>query len=98
MPRARISAAGSPEERDVGRYTRKSGWNGPWSAILADDTKSLTRCMTEGDMGPVGDIRRHIRTVERQLQLIDRMVDALDDRFPDVAAGTPDSGPVRRRA
>ncbi|HYR13124.1 MAG TPA: hypothetical protein VEQ67_02755 [Mycobacterium sp.] len=68
------------------------------AAILANDAKSLRRCMTEGDMGPVGDIRRHIRTVERQLQLIDRMVDALDDRFPDVAAGTPDSGPVRRRA
>jgi hypothetical protein len=68
------------------------------AAILANDTKSLTRCMTEGDTGPVGDIRRHIRTVERRLQLIDRMVDALDDRFPDVAAGTSDSGSVRRRA
>ena len=68
------------------------------AAILANDTKSLTRFMTKGDMGPVGDIRRHIRTVERRLQLIVRMVDALDDRFPDVAAGTPDSGPVRRRA
>jgi hypothetical protein len=45
----------------------------------------------------VTDIRRHIRIVERELQLIDRMVKALDDRFPG-EAGMSDSGPVRRRA
>jgi hypothetical protein len=48
--------------------------------------------MTEGNMRPMSDIRRHIRTVERELQLIDQMVDALDDRFP----GEP--APVRYRA
>jgi hypothetical protein len=68
------------------------------ASILAKHTKSLTRCMTEGDMRLVSDIRRHIRTVERELQLIDRMEEALDGRFPDEAAGRSDSGPVRRRA
>jgi hypothetical protein len=48
----------------------------------------LTRCTTEGDVRLVTDIRRHIDTVERELQLIDRMVEALDGRFPDVAAPT----------
>jgi hypothetical protein len=66
------------------------------ASILVKQTKSLTRCMTEGDMRPLSDIRRHIRTVERELQLVDRMVEALDDRFPAEAAGI--SGPVRRRA
>ena len=68
------------------------------ASILAKHTKSLTRCMTEGDMRLVSDIRRHIRTVEWELQLIDRMVEALDDRFPNEAAGISDSGPVRRQA
>jgi hypothetical protein len=49
-------------------------------------------------MRPVSDIRRHIRTVEWELQLINRMVEALDHRFPGEAAATSDSGPVRRRA
>jgi hypothetical protein len=67
------------------------------AAMLAKHTKSLTRCMTERDMRPMSDIRRHIRTIERELQSIDRMVEALDDRFPDEAA-TTESEPTRRRA
>jgi hypothetical protein len=67
------------------------------AAMLARHTKSLTRCTTEGDMRPMSDIRRHIRTIERELQSIDRMVEALDDRFPDEAA-TTESEPTRRRA
>jgi hypothetical protein len=67
------------------------------AAMLANHTKSLTRCMTERDMRPMSDIRRQIRTIERELQSIDRMVEALDDRFPDEAA-TADSEPTRRRA
>ncbi len=51
------------------------------AAVLAKHTKSLTRCTTEGDLRPMSDIRRHIRTIERELQSIDRMVEALDDRF-----------------
>lgn len=70
---------------------------GDLDAMLAGHTKSLTRCMTEGDMRPMSDIRRHIRTIERELQLIDRMVEALDDRFPGEAA-TSDPAPTRRRA
>jgi hypothetical protein len=66
------------------------------ASILAKHTESLTLCMTKGDMRRASDIRRNIRTVERELQLIDRMVEALDDRFPDEAAAI--SGPVRRRA
>ena len=67
------------------------------AAMLAKHTKGLTRCMTERDMRPMSDIRRHIRTIERELQSIDRMVEALDDRFPDEAA-TTESEPTRRRA
>jgi hypothetical protein len=66
------------------------------ASILAKHTKSLTLRMTKGDMRHASDIRRHIRAVERELQLIDQMVEALDDRFPDEAAAI--SGPVRRRA
>jgi hypothetical protein len=50
---------------------------------LAHYTKTLTDYMVAGDMRPVSDLRRHIRTIERALQKIDRMVAALDDRFPD---------------
>jgi DNA-binding transcriptional MocR family regulator len=67
------------------------------AAMLGKHTKSLTQCMTERDMRPTSDIRRHIRTIERELQSIDRMVEALDDRFPDEAA-TTESEPTRRRA
>lgn len=68
------------------------------TSVLAKLTKSLTRCMTDGDVRPISDIRRHIRTVERELQLIDRMVEALDDRFSDDPAATADAEPVRCRA
>jgi Mg2+ and Co2+ transporter CorA len=64
------------------------------STILAKQTHSLTRCVTEGNMRPMSDIRRHIRTIERELQSIDRMLEALDDRFPEMA----DVVPARRQA
>ena len=67
------------------------------AAMLATHTKSLTRCMTVGNMRPMSEIRRHIRAIDRELQLIDRMVEALDDRFPGEEA-TIDSEPTRRRA
>ena len=66
-------------------------------SVMAKQTHSLTRCMTEHNMRPMSDIRRHIRTIERELQSIDRMVEALDHRFPEVAAASH-SGPTRRRA
>ncbi|PXX04278.1 hypothetical protein [Mycolicibacterium moriokaense] len=65
--------------------------------MLGKHTKNLTRCITAGNMRPMSDIRRHIRTIERELQLIDRMVEALDDRFPGQLATTA-SEPNRRRA
>jgi hypothetical protein len=67
------------------------------SVMLAKHTEGLTRCMTEGNMPPIRDIRRHIRTIERELPTIARMVEALDHRFPDLGAST-DSGLTRRQA
>ena len=67
------------------------------SVMLAKHTNSLTRCMAVGNMRPMSDLRRHIRTIERELHSIDRMLEALDDRFPDVAA-TTNSGPTRQRS
>jgi hypothetical protein len=46
-------------------------------------TKRLTECMTTGDMGEVNAVRRAIRTIEQELPMIDRMLEALDGRFPD---------------
>jgi hypothetical protein len=69
-----------------------------FAAMLGKHTKSLTRCMTERDIRPMSDIRRHIRTIERELQSIDRMVEALDDRFPGEAATTESDLLTRRRA
>jgi DNA-binding FrmR family transcriptional regulator len=42
--------------------------------------------MDAGDMRRVGDLRWRIRTIEGTLRNIDRMVAALDDRFPDERA------------
>ena len=67
------------------------------SVMLAKHTRSLTRCMTEGNVRPMSDIRRHIRTVEREMQTIDRMLEALDDRFLEIAAAT-ELGPTRLQA
>jgi hypothetical protein len=50
---------------------------------LVHYTKTLTACMDAGDMRRVGDLRWRIRTIEGTLRNIDRMVAALDDRFPD---------------
>jgi hypothetical protein len=50
----------------------------------------LTVSMTTGSAGDVRQIRRCIRVTETEIRAIDRMVAALDYRFPDE--------PVRRRA
>jgi hypothetical protein len=50
---------------------------------LAHYTKTLTAYMVAGAMPHVSDLRRRIRTIEGTLRNIDRMVAALDDRFPD---------------
>jgi hypothetical protein len=50
---------------------------------LATQTRKLTMCLTAGDMTPISEIRRAIRTAERDLGAIDRMLDALRRRFPD---------------
>jgi hypothetical protein len=52
-------------------------------AQLATQTRRLTMCMTAGEMTSISDVRRAIRTAERDLGAIDRMLDALRRRFPD---------------
>jgi hypothetical protein len=56
---------------------------GELQAQLATQTRRLTMCMTAGDMTSISDVRRAIRTAERDLGAIDRMLDALRRRFPD---------------
>lgn len=52
-------------------------------AELSSCVKRLTRCMTtDSDAGEAGMIRRAIRVTENELRTIDRMLDALDGRFP----------------
>ena len=60
------------------------------SAELAKQAKRMTHFMATGDMRPVSDIWRYICNVESELHTIDRLVAALDHRFPDET--------VRRRA
>lgn len=50
---------------------------------LAHYTNTLTAYTVAGEMRRVSDLRQHIRTIERALHKIDRMVAALDHRFPD---------------
>jgi hypothetical protein len=50
---------------------------------LAARVKRLTRCMTlNGDAGKASTIRRSIRAAESELRTIDRILEALDGRFP----------------
>lgn len=52
-------------------------------AELAGLVKRLTRGMTSnGDAGEASVIRRAIRAAENELRIIDRMLEALDERFP----------------
>ena len=48
------------------------------------DSARLTHCMTKGEMIHVGELRRIIRGAEMELRTIERMVDALKQRFPEV--------------
>src|SRR5262245_33932245 len=52
-------------------------------ARLAAQTRRLTRAITVGEMTPVSHARCAIRTTERELGAIDRMLKALRRRFPD---------------
>ena len=54
------------------------------AARLAALTRRLTHCMTKGEMIHVGELRRIIRGAEMKLRTIERMVDALKQRFPEV--------------
>jgi gamma-glutamyltranspeptidase len=49
---------------------------------LAKHVKNLTGCMTRSDMREVSVIRRAIRNAEWEMRAIDRMIEALDQRFP----------------
>jgi hypothetical protein len=57
------------------------------AAQLASLTRRLTECMTNRETTPIGDLRRAIRVAEGELRAIDRMVDAIDARFPAGVAG-----------
>lgn len=48
--------------------------------------KRMTAAQVSGDLRAVGVMRRAIRTAEGDLRAVVRMVDALDVRFPGVAA------------
>ena len=52
-------------------------------ARQAAHTRLLTKCMTTGDKNRIGDERRAIRHVEKDLRAIDRMLAALMARFPE---------------
>jgi hypothetical protein len=52
---------------------------------LANHVKRLTRCMTAAESGNISDIRRWIRSNESKMRAIDRMITALDWRFPEAA-------------
>lgn len=58
---------------------------------LATLTRRLTECMMTSEMTPISHVRRAIRGAEGQLRVIDRMMDALEGRFPE-------EGDIRRRA
>jgi hypothetical protein len=51
--------------------------------LRAKDVKQLTECMTNGATRYVGAVRPQIRTTEDVIRAIDRMMAALDERFPD---------------
>ena len=49
---------------------------------LARYGKTLTQCMTTGDIGAASRVRRTIRHTEHDIRAIDRMLEALNQRFP----------------
>jgi hypothetical protein len=51
--------------------------------LRAKQVKQLTECMTTGGMHYVSVARRRVRVTEDALRRIERMVAALDRRFPD---------------
>jgi hypothetical protein len=52
-------------------------------ALLAVQTRQLTRCMAVDAVAAASDERRAICRTERDLGVIDRMLRALGRRFPD---------------
>jgi hypothetical protein len=50
---------------------------------LASHTRGLTECMTGGDMSLISHVRHAIRRTQRELHAIDRMLYALNGRFPE---------------
>jgi hypothetical protein len=52
-------------------------------SYLAEQVKALTARAATGDVRGVSHVRRSIRAAENELRAIDRMVEALDWRFPD---------------
>lgn len=52
------------------------------AAQLASLTRRLTECMTAGETTPISHVRRAIRVTQSQLRAIDRMLEAIDVRFP----------------
>jgi len=63
------------------------------AAELASQVRQLTAVTATGDAASAGRIRRAIRNAESDLRTIDRMLEAIDGRFPDEL-----SDRVRRRA
>jgi hypothetical protein len=52
-------------------------------SYLAVQVKALTARAATGDVRGVSQVRRSVRAAENELKAIDRMVAALDWRFPD---------------
>jgi hypothetical protein len=50
---------------------------------LAKHVKNLTGCSTTDNVREASVIRRAIRNAEWEMRAIDRMIEALDQRFPD---------------
>ncbi|HEX3546359.1 MAG TPA: hypothetical protein VHU62_07275 [Mycobacterium sp.] len=61
------------------------------AAQLASLTRRLTECMTTDEMTTISHVRRAIRVAEGELRVIDRMLDAIEARFPE-------EGVIRRHA
>lgn len=61
------------------------------AAQLASLTRRLTECMTTDGMTPISHVRRAIRVAQGELRAIDRMLDAIEERFPE-------EGVIRRHA
>jgi hypothetical protein len=51
--------------------------------LKAKQVKQLTECLTTGAMRYISDARRRVRMTEDELRCVERMVAALDQRFPD---------------